>query len=502
MSENDNNHSDFKTATILFVDLVDSSGAASFMTSSGYNDHLSTFKTLINDTWKQLFDRESGETDVYQKQFQGDQVLFVFASSWTTDDKERKAAIEKDIIEILRLALRIKYRWQLEPINIKLIEANKKPFEIAIGINTGTVGIKRKNGNGHDYVTEGYAINLAKRIEGESRKGSYSKIFVGESTYGLYLDRPGENPIRFKRQELSPLKGIRGNIRIYEIAYANIEDDEENAILVIPDEWEKENSELKDALEITKKYFLATQDPWLGNAYCNVLWAQIAKHIENSKGNSESDQLDLNKSFLEIIDTARKLVEFDSNFSAWKVYLGQMVLDYFKYSLKREKKVRESIVLLKDTIDILIDIISSEPYELDARLTLGRIYLEATDVPVQVHEEMIGSKSTAKELAIEQFKRRLVWEVKHEEAHYYCAAALAAKGPDRSTKKGSLKEARRHLDDLLELFKNRNALREEKGKMLRDALEDPLFKALKRKIKTLLKEIDSSTGQEHMDADS
>ena len=491
MSENDNNHSDFKTATILFVDLVGSSGAASFMTSSGYNDHLSTFKTLINDTCDQLFDRESGETDVYQKQVQGDQGFFLFASSWTTDDKERKAAIEKDIIEILRLALQIKYRWQLEPINIKLIEANKKPFEIAIGINTGTVGIKRKNGNGHNYVTEGYAINLAKRIEGESRKGSYSKIFVGESTYGLYLDRPGENPIRFKRQELSPLKGIAGNIRIYEIAFASIEDEEEeeNAILVIPDEWKKESSGLRDALEITKKYFLATQDPWLANAYCNVLWAQIKKHIEKSTGNSESDKLDLNKSFLGIIDTARKLVEFDSGFSAWKVYLGQMVLDYFKYSLKREEKVEENVFLLKDTIDILIDIISSEPYELDARLTLGRIYLEAIDLPDQVREEVIGPNKSAKELAIEQFKRILVWEDKYEEAHYYCAAALAAKERDGSTKEESLEEARHHLDYLLELFKKRSASKEEKEKMLRDALEDPLFKTLKSEIETLLKGI-------------
>ena len=158
--------------------------------------------------------------------------------------------------------------------------------------------------------------------------------------------------------------------------------------------------------------------------------------------------------------------------------------------MKAEKKVEENVFLLKDTIDILRDLISDEPYELDARLTLGRIYLEATDLRDQVHEELIGSKKTARELAIEQFKRILVWEDKYEEAHYYCAAALAAKEPDGSTKKGSLQEACRYLDGVLNLFKKRKSSKGEKQKMLRYAVEDPLFKTLQDKIKTLLKKID------------
>ena len=348
-----------------------------------------------------------------------------------------------------------------------------------------------------ELTTEGYSINLAKRIEGESRKGTYSKIFVGETTYGIYSDSPGENPIRFNKQELAPLKGIAGDIRIYEITYTALEEDE-NSILTIPQAWKKPKSQhlrealCKDLMEI-RKYSLATQDPWLINLYCNVKWAQIQQKIDDGQSfEKEEDE------YSDVIEMARKLVELDKYFSAWKVYMGQMILDYFKYSLKnistRDNIVLpdEQIVLLRDTIEILKTLTSNEPYELDARLTLGRFYLESTGLDKDTLGTLIGKDESAKKMAVEQFRRIMVWDDEYEDAYYYCAPALVSNDPrerlvihagsekhaQNIIDKKNLKEAEFCIDRLYKLFTDRKESKDRMKKIFEEAKGDHLFKKI------------------------
>ena len=472
-------------ATILFVDLIGSSDAASFLGVERYQVHLKRFQDIIEKAWQDLFgssqqDNENGfckKNNCLKKEIKGDQGFFLFARALSKeDDSERSEDIQNDIFDSFRLALSIKYRWQLDKRNIDQIKGNKKPFEIAIGINSGIVSFSEEQNNGSDscgYKTEGYAINLAKRIEGEARKGVYSRIFVGETTYGLYSNSPGENPVRFKRQKLAPLKGIAGDIRIYEIAAVNPE--EEEPILTIPDEWMKSSSRIDSHLREVKKFLDATQDTWLGNVYCNVKWKQ------------EVDK----ESYIDIIDMARKMVEFDSKFSAWKVYLGQIVLSYFCSfcSLEENKKLdEEDTALLKDTIDILERLTSVEPYELDAKLTLGRFYLELTTFDNVTREKFFKGKSL-KELSIDQFRRIIVWDRDHEDAYYYLAAALVAKEADEEIQI-SKQEACGCLNKLLELCKKRDADKHRIEKIFKDAKEDELFSPLQDEIEEIIRSIE------------
>ena len=493
-----------RTATIMFVDLIGSSDAASYVGLGDYTKYLEAFKGTLLKAWEDLEienEPKGIKENIRKKEITGDQGFFLFASKWEAEDYEReeKGYLREDIFEIFRLALRIKYTWQMQEKNIEKIENSKKPFEIAIGINTGIISIENKeNELGElELTTEGYSINLAKRIEGESRKGTYSKIFVGETTYGIYSDSPGENPIRFNKQELAPLKGIAGDIRIYEITYTALEEDE-NSILTIPQEWKKPKSQrlreslCKDLMEI-RKYSSATQDPWLINLYCNVKWAQIQQKIDDGQPFEKDDYSD-------VIEMARKLVELDKYFSAWKVYMGQMILDYFKYSLKKTK-IRDNIVLLRDTIEILKTLTSNEPYELDARLTLGRFYLESTGLDKDTLGTLIGKDESAKEMAVEQFRRIMVWDDEYEDAYYYCAPALVSNDlrerlaahagiENRAIDRGNLKEAESCIDRLYDLLTERDESKDRMKKIFEDAKRDPLFKKLNDKLETILRKID------------
>ena len=478
-----------RMATILFVDLIGSSDAASFLGAKDYRKHLEDFHGIIRQAWKDFPEssRQDNEKDCCKDEINGDQGFFLFARDFKKEDSERSNDIQNDIFDSLRLALSIKYRWQLDEKNIDQIKNNKKPFEIAIGINSGIVSFSKEsinnsnsessdNSNFNRYKPEGYAINLAKRIEGEARKGTYSRIFVGETTYGLYSNSPGENPVRFKRQKLAPLKGIAGDIRIYEIA-AVTEEGEEEVILAIPDKWKTPSCEINHKLAKVKEFLDATQDTWLGNVYCNVKWNQEMDDTEN---------------YLDIIDMARKMVEFDSKFSAWKVYLGQIVLSYFKDSLKsnseNSKLSEEDIALLKDTIDILEDLTSREPYELDAKLALGCFYLELTTFNEKTCKNFSKNK-TLRALSIEQFRRIIVWDKEHEDAYYYLAAALVAKEADEEIQI-SKQEACGCLNKLLELCKKRDADKHRIEKIFKDAKEDELFSPLQDEIEEIIRSIE------------
>jgi hypothetical protein len=97
--------------------------------------------------------------------------------------------VEGDIVHAICLAHRLKIYWYISHNNLKRIKEGRKVFDLGIGINTGWVineyrpfrkAVKK-------YVLkskafEGLPISLAKRIEGFSRNGKYSKIMIGHET--------------------------------------------------------------------------------------------------------------------------------------------------------------------------------------------------------------------------------------------------------------------------------------------------------------------------------
>ena len=74
-----------KTATIMFVDLIGSSDAASYVGLKAYTEYLEAFKDTLEEAWEDLKienEPKGKEKNIRKKDITGDQGFFLFASKW------------------------------------------------------------------------------------------------------------------------------------------------------------------------------------------------------------------------------------------------------------------------------------------------------------------------------------------------------------------------------------------------------------------------------------
>jgi len=89
-----------------------------------------------------------------------------------------------DVIEQRRLAIKSSHEMlkHLEGLNVELKKENSLPINIGIGLNTGDVVVGNMGSNQRfDYSCLGDAVNLAARLEGQSKEYGM-KIILGEET--------------------------------------------------------------------------------------------------------------------------------------------------------------------------------------------------------------------------------------------------------------------------------------------------------------------------------
>ncbi|TFB09172.1 hypothetical protein E3V36_07165 [Candidatus Marinimicrobia bacterium MT.SAG.2] len=486
-----------RTATIMFIDLIGSSEVASIKSLNYYrNIYLKQFHDTINTVLENhdVPDEADSDEEVIWH-MRGDELFILLSgkSIKTASDEQKINKIRSDILRMFSIALDIKYRWLFnDECGIKRLKGMKAPFEIAIGINTGQVLITKEKGN---WGAEGYAINLAKRIESESRKGSASNIFVSENTYGYYSDISGENVLRFEQQEKSVLKGISGIVRIYELIFANL--DEDDAIVKIPSEWLVDWDEKKEDLYAIEKMFLSTLNPWLGNVLCNVHWRKGAESLENLdelNGIPVGDDINVIKKkslrkeaeqhVRKASEIARKLIEIEPENPAWKIYLAQILHEYLYYDLteyndKSVDKERVRLLLYDDTVKLLKKLTKDKPEEVDAWLYLSRIYLE-----IEINRKLIdavipnyeGFSDRKREKSLDDamnfLSRIIMWDVEYPEAYYYMAAGYLAQGAGKTKIMEVFKKALRYAD-----------MQKRKPDMIKLAIIDPLFSTMTSVIK-------------------
>jgi class 3 adenylate cyclase len=160
-------------ATILFVDVMDSMEIANYWDTKKYRNFLNEFQETMQDG---ICLHKDGIKDF---KIAGDETVVFYSSK----------DIGKDIVNAVCLANTLKILWYTRPTNRRRISDGKKVLDLGIGINTGKITygempvynelkkfIKRKK------TFEGLPISLAKRIEGFSRDGRYSRIMVGPRT--------------------------------------------------------------------------------------------------------------------------------------------------------------------------------------------------------------------------------------------------------------------------------------------------------------------------------
>ncbi len=198
-----------RTAVILFADLMDSAEIANNMDLQSYVANvLDEFHRLsLEVARKYLPAEELTETVVEAK---GDELCLILHSE-TMSTRQK-------LFAVLRIARELKIRWMLSDVNIGRVRDGKRPADVAIGINVGDVLLasKLRMSGDRELAPEGYAISLAKRIEGSAREcGEYTSIMFCRRAYQEALEN--EVKVQWADAKQVRLKGFSQAEYVYEI---------------------------------------------------------------------------------------------------------------------------------------------------------------------------------------------------------------------------------------------------------------------------------------------
>ncbi len=149
---------------IIFCDLVKSSEVATELSLEEYARYVQSFYfagfSALNFAnqigWKD-------ESHLVEVDYTGDELLVM----------KKINDINNDIFTSLAFVYTFKLYWLLSAYTVKKVLNRRLPREISFGLHIGELA---KVGNSSKYVS--YDINIAKRVEGVSREGLSSNIYV------------------------------------------------------------------------------------------------------------------------------------------------------------------------------------------------------------------------------------------------------------------------------------------------------------------------------------
>lgn len=157
------------TATILFVDIMDSMELANYWSDKRYNDFLNEFQ------WMMLTQIElEGKRGITDVKIVGDELAVFYSSKDVT----------ADILRAIDFANELKVRWYTSDTNLKRVKEGKKIIDLGVGINTGSVILdqrpfRKKLGNlvCRRKTFEGLAISVARGSKGYPEKGIIQELW-------------------------------------------------------------------------------------------------------------------------------------------------------------------------------------------------------------------------------------------------------------------------------------------------------------------------------------
>ena len=194
---------DTRELTIMFTDIRGFTPI-----SEQYKTNPQGLTTLINrymTPMTALVMEKEGTVDKYI----GDALMAFWNAPLDVPD-QRRLATETAIQMLERLDL----------LNKELEDEGLLPLRIGIGINTGTVVVGNMGGEQRfDYSVLGDAVNLAARLEGQSK--AYGLTFlIGEDSLDMTLD------FDYIELDLIAVKGKTEGIRIFTVLMEDIEDEQ------------------------------------------------------------------------------------------------------------------------------------------------------------------------------------------------------------------------------------------------------------------------------------
>jgi glucose-1-phosphate thymidylyltransferase len=205
-------------AVILFADIVGSVTISEHVSLSEYDKIVSEFQETALNTVDQILNRNRYtkiDRDFCEYSARGDELVLILYG-WD---------MARDIRTALTTAVEIKRRWLLSSFNQHRIREGKFFYDLGVGVHCGEVVVGRHPGSTRRFNAEGYAINLAKRIETASREGRFSRIMLSKNVpdraSGIGL------PARFGRVSDIAFRGMYGTCPVLELeVYGEIDDQE------------------------------------------------------------------------------------------------------------------------------------------------------------------------------------------------------------------------------------------------------------------------------------
>lgn len=210
-----------RTIVVLFTDIVGCSEISNRMTLEKYNNLLDRFHSLFEEVCQYYKELEQCGDDEIRWDCRGDEgCLKIFPDP--TKSGRTGDPVARSIDKAINLALDLKRMWLFVDQNAERIDQNLLPIELAIGIHVGKawlneeeeIKIKRCK-----YRPEGYAINLAKRIETASRDGMFTHVLLSEAARGKLHYSQDEPTYWFATPFPVPTKGISQKISAFEVKH-------------------------------------------------------------------------------------------------------------------------------------------------------------------------------------------------------------------------------------------------------------------------------------------
>lgn len=199
---------------VLFADIIGCSEISNHKTPAQYNAFLQEFHATFREVTENHRDSFYSENEhrYFIPKERGDEGCLMICIPGRDEE------IAEDVDTAICIALDLKRRWLLSTENSDRIKrSGLLPIELAIGIHIGRALINESPGG--DLQPEGYAINLTKRIEGASRMGQFTHVYVSEAAHGELDLLRNEQTYTFCPPVPIPTKGISQEVRVFEVKH-------------------------------------------------------------------------------------------------------------------------------------------------------------------------------------------------------------------------------------------------------------------------------------------
>ena len=210
-----------RMATILFADIVGCAEVSNELSPQKYDEFVSEFHRIGMEVQALLFPEGEYSVEELELAVRGDEVCLILhttpevsGDTWVQDEaaqRKRREEVEKAVL----FAVCLKMLWLVSDYNKQRVANHLLPRDIGVGIHHGPVIFTPHPATGREKSSEGFAINLAKRIEGVSRLGQWSKVFVSKEVRSLLGESNLE--LEFDEGRRYNLKGITTAPHLHEV---------------------------------------------------------------------------------------------------------------------------------------------------------------------------------------------------------------------------------------------------------------------------------------------